>query len=933
MSGFFTTIAAIKDRVIAAVLPETSQPVVPQLSSKRPPNKKIAGNKKKKTTKKKKAMKPKESGDAESQDSLSDANVPTAAELPCQSAEESAIVDEDENVSGEHDDPHSDKEPSEDLEEAGASHLTAAELAKKERNRRKSQKAKEKAKIKKALLATSVVRTLADDSLEPERAALYETLVTEFKALPVLRKSDVRMEYDSTQKILDAFAARIEAVCKEMEKKTPKPEIRNMTSQALKAQIQDIEFSPDRDENAFVKKVDQLHIVISFENQRAWITKVQGLKDQVEAQKKANDQLMEAAKEQEARERILLRLKALKEASDPGCDVEALTDGLLECLQYDLQPEQQSAIYQPYNLLRRIERRFQVVIEAAARSSVDVSRRGSRIVNVWGLKEDVEKTIKFLNEADLSGKQRRQYERRYMGAIIGRAGTGLALLEDLGQAFVLIDGTHDVVVFGSAEGAKAIFEQIERSKSETAEVQAAAELPLASIVARAISSLHRAALQSLESSLKCRLVVVSNPTDGSEPRLIIRARADLLEAAKAKVRADIVDSYIAVSFPAPSRAVNRLLVPPKNVSETAQSRLLHEEFRLLRETLALFVDRYGTRSGPDEPQDDSDSGMTIVCHKVDLDVVQTRVADLIDRASYSTTRIPIEREQLRKFTPENRALIEASSKCQVSVSSNQTGAFLNLLGSEEAIDSAKKVVAEILQREGRLETIEIDEAEVINALLRDRAARLRALETEHNVSISVYRDSHTCKVVGDEVSIAACGDAIRAMCEERKNRRAQTETLSMEIESRKIPQLIGRAGNTINEIRSTSEVDSIHIPSREESADLDSPVTITISGLKKNVEVAQKMIERILAIRSTPAGAESGEPQDDSVGENPYTRQPRGRGRGRAIRERSAQQVPRLVRQASNSENYDENFPCLPASAAERLTPQPREHAETEDAD
>eukprot|EP01055_Gregarina_sp_Pseudo9_P002398 Gregarina_sp_Pseudo_9__2397@NODE_269_length_3344_cov_8_566717_g252_i0_p1_GENE_NODE_269_length_3344_cov_8_566717_g252_i0NODE_269_length_3344_cov_8_566717_g252_i0_p1_ORF_typecomplete_len1028_score284_45KH_1/PF00013_29/40KH_1/PF00013_29/0_0013KH_1/PF00013_29/0_033KH_1/PF00013_29/4_1e02KH_1/PF00013_29/1_4KH_1/PF00013_29/3_4e10SLS/PF14611_6/8_2e02SLS/PF14611_6/0_084SLS/PF14611_6/61SLS/PF14611_6/7_9e06SLS/PF14611_6/1_3e02KH_4/PF13083_6/38KH_4/PF13083_6/0_032KH_2/PF07650_17/7_8e02KH_2/PF07650_17/52KH_2 len=949
-----STASAVKDAVVSTIGPESSNTVVPQLSSKRPLNKKIiAGGKKKKAPKKKKNPTAKaRAADEDDDDSvandgpeLSDADVPTAAELPHtddkrDTSEDAPIAgatsEEADNIPGGNDDSQNEAGSDADDNESGCegegvetAQLTAAELIKKERNRRKSQKAKEKARLKKALLASSVVRTLPDDALEPERASALQELSAKLKEIKPLTAEDVRVRYDEAQKELDEFLINLEVVSKTMDKKTPRPENRNMTSQQLKAQIQDIEFSPDRDESAFVKKVDQLQIVISNENHRVWQAKVQTLRDRVDTMRKAHEHLLEQAREQETRERILGRLSALKDTSESNA--EAANSGNLDCVQYDLQPEQQSALFQPYNLLRRIERRFQVVLETAPRSPNEVPRRGnqgSRFVNIWGGEADVEKAVKFLNEADLSARQRRQYDRRYMGAIIGRSGVGLSQLEELGKAFVYIDGTQDVVVFGSPEGAKQIFEHIEKSKSEVTEAQASTELYIEPIIARAISGLHRAVVQSLESTLKCRVIVIANPSDGSEPRLIIRGRTDQLEAAKKKVKEEIADSYVALTFLAPPRAVNRLLVPPRNVSETSQSRLLHEEFRLLRETLALFVDRFGTRPGAtdtEQAQEESDSGMTVVCHKVDKDVVQARVADLVDRASYATTRVPIEREQLRKFTPENRALIEATSKCQCSVSSSQAGAYLNLLGSEEAIDSAKKVVAEILQREGRLETVEIDEPEVLNLLLRDRAARLRALEAEHNVSVSVYRDTRSCKIVGDEVAIANCGAAIREMCDERKNRRAQTETLSMEIESRRVAQLIGRGGATINDIRNTSEVDSIQIPNRDGNADPDAPVTITITGLHKNVEIAQKMVERILSIRAPGSGAPAGSdhspdasspPTDpyDPVESNPYVG--RGRGRGRGMRRggntahTAPPQNPRSLQPTAS--NYDENFPSLP---------------------
>eukprot|EP01056_Protomagalhaensia_sp_Gyna25_P002480 Protomagalhaensia_sp_Gyna_25__2479@NODE_238_length_4225_cov_221_271381_g185_i0_p1_GENE_NODE_238_length_4225_cov_221_271381_g185_i0NODE_238_length_4225_cov_221_271381_g185_i0_p1_ORF_typecomplete_len792_score215_90KH_1/PF00013_29/2_3e03KH_1/PF00013_29/3_9e02KH_1/PF00013_29/0_027KH_1/PF00013_29/23KH_1/PF00013_29/9_4e02KH_1/PF00013_29/10KH_1/PF00013_29/1_5e11SLS/PF14611_6/1_1e03SLS/PF14611_6/4SLS/PF14611_6/1_4e03SLS/PF14611_6/2_7e05SLS/PF14611_6/4_3KH_4/PF13083_6/14KH_4/PF13083_6/0_011KH_2/PF07650_1 len=752
---------------------------------------------------------------------------------------------------------------------------------------------------------------------------------------------DARLRHDEATMELDRFVEFINTKVKQLERQTPRQENRQVTSGLLKQQIVDIEFSSDRDETSFLRKVDQLRTAISNENQRAFANQASEIKAKAEAIKKANASIMDKVKDKENRERIILRLKTIKEASSLDSTPVDIDDAKLDCVEYDLDAPKQSALFQPYNLLRRMERRFQVVIEQARSTSTDLPRRanqGSRFVHVWGLSEDVEKVISFLNKADMTGRQRRQYEKRQMGSIIGRSGVGLSQLEELGKAFVYVDGAADVLVFGPPEGAKAIFEQIEKNKAEVADTSVATDLPIDQLVARAVTSLNRAVVQSVEAATKSRVVLLTNPSDGTAPRVIIRARQDLIEAAKAKVKEEIIDAYVVLDFPAPNRAINRLLVPPKNVSETAQSRLLHEEFRSMRETLGLFVDRYGTRPAEGSVEDDASSGIKVVCHQTDKGDIEPHIKDLIERASYTTARVPIEREQLRKFTPENRALVEATSKCQVMVSNSQAGAFLNLLGSEEAIDTGKKVIAEILQREGCLETVTIDEPEVLSGLLRDRAARLRALEAEHNVSLSVYRENQTCKIVGDEASIMQCAQVLQEMCEERKAHKAMMETLTIEIESRRIPQLIGRQGATINDIRSTSGVESIQIPSRNPEADNpESPVCITVTGLKKNVEVAQSMIERILQIRSAaptgpaiedhPTGDEETAGDETTLTENPYLRagasaKPagsllRGRGRGRGGRTPTRGSLLTgsrggRVAVAATSGDYDEDFPSLP---------------------
>eukprot|EP01053_Blabericola_migrator_P004924 Blabericola_migrator_1__4923@NODE_256_length_10795_cov_202_211130_g214_i0_p1_GENE_NODE_256_length_10795_cov_202_211130_g214_i0NODE_256_length_10795_cov_202_211130_g214_i0_p1_ORF_typecomplete_len1003_score244_15KH_1/PF00013_29/0_0029KH_1/PF00013_29/34KH_1/PF00013_29/1_9e03KH_1/PF00013_29/27KH_1/PF00013_29/3_4e09SLS/PF14611_6/7e02SLS/PF14611_6/6_7SLS/PF14611_6/2SLS/PF14611_6/0_00018SLS/PF14611_6/4_8KH_4/PF13083_6/45KH_4/PF13083_6/0_0011P30/PF07390_11/0_12KH_2/PF07650_17/1e04KH_2/PF07650_17/47KH_2/ len=961
-----STTSVIKDAVVSAVVSDSNKPViVPPVNKKPLPGQKCRNDRtrKKQVQKKKKeaARKRREvnrqnkgSDSSDTSDDGSDApNEVEGEQRGEQSGEQRAegpveSVDKVEGVVGVNEGAAAESEAGSESEDEDGDvemrQLTPAELAKRERNRKKAQHKREKAKVKKALLATSIVRNMPADPLEAERSVALEEMRILLEKITPISLEDVRLKYDGAARELDNYLEYLDTTVKQLEKKTPRLEVRGVTSQLLKQQIQDIEFSPDRDEAAFVRKIDLLAAAISNEGQRNFVLKVQSLREKAETIRKANQKMLELQKERENKERILIRLKTLKEAAsieadNPTAGGDDIDASMLVSQQYDLQSEQQSALYQPYNLLRRLERRYHVVIEPVQRqANMDTSRRanqGTRFVNIWGLEKDVESIVDFLDEADFSARQKRSYDRRYMGAIIGRSGVGLTQLEELGKAFVYVDGAQDVIVFGTPEGAKAIFDQIEKNKSEVQDVSVSAELPIDPMIARAVISLNRAVIQSVEASTKARVILLSNPSEGV-PRVVVRARQDLLEPAKAKVREMILDAYVVLDFPAPNRAINRLLVPPRNVSETAQSRILHEEFRNMRETLGLFIDRYGTRPAEGVVEDDSDSGIKVVCHKSDADDVQTHIADLVERASYTTTRVPIEREQLRKFTPENRALIEATAKCQVSVSSSQAGAYLNLLGSEQAIDAGKKVIAEILQREGLLETVIIDEPDCLNALLRDKAARLRAMEAEHNVSISVYRDTQSAKIVGDETALANCAKAMRDMCAEYKARRAQTETLTIEIEARRVAQLIGRQGATINDIRQTSEVDSINIPQRGNTeVDPESPVCVTIVGLKKNVEIAQKMIERILQIRSQAHGTSSphavhqdgettdevGEPADDGAEpENPYLgaplrTSPRGRGRGRGLRTGNQNPIraPRNVPSRSQKPgDYDEDFPTLP---------------------
>lgn len=761
-----------------------------------------------------------------------------------------------------------------------AGELSAKALKAREKSRRRQQRLKVKMKTKKALLANSLVKNLPPDELEEERRKAYTECSEKLASIQSPSGSELpsRMMLADSQRALAELIERIDELCRTIGRKTPRVDDRSLTSSSLKKLIQNMELSEDRDETALNKRVDDLVRLVSAENQKGFQRRMDLLKDAVDLKRRENLSMIQLARIQEVTERILSRLTNM-----PNEELKNLKESDLHNVAVELSSQMQSVIFVPFHLSRKIERRFGVVIDtqpfppSKATSSLqgnntrsESGRRSgpnasSKNITVWGPKDNVDKAVVFITQSDQDGTQKKTFDKTVMGNIIGKGGSGLNQIESSTNAFVIIDGLVDVMVVGPAQDKSAAWQMIDKLISNQQETLSSVNIHVNPVLARAIQTLHKARVQTLEQDIKGRIVFVLNPQEKGPPFVVVKAKADMIEQAKAKVLKELLDEFRVVELPAAGRAVTRLLSPPRSTSETSEVRLVHEEFRILRESMALFVRRSEptTRTdsdggaSSDEDQKES-SGLVIVCHHMDEDTIRTKVGALIQRASYLTERIPIEREQLRIFTPDTRALIESSSHCRFAVQSGQNdSAVLLLTGSAEALVDGKALVTEILQKKGGVVNHKLSEIDVIPILLKDKGTKIRALQYTHNVSISIDRKTATAKIVGDDQSTEEAAAALEELCAEIREHKANLETLQIEIDSSAVAQIIGRGGSTINDIRQSSGADSIDIPRQTGNKN---PITVlTIVGTKEAVAIAEKMIQRIAGHNNRPTNGQIGE--------------------------------------------------------------------------
>ncbi|CEL93292.1 unnamed protein product [Vitrella brassicaformis CCMP3155] len=662
----------------------------------------------------------------------------------------------------------------------------------------------------------------------------------------------------------------------------------------------------------------ELEIAKEFEGTKKFQTLLRELKDKVEDRLKANAGAFERAKEWEKNHRLVKKFAALK-----GVAYEDLPAGVVaKQVMVDLSAEVANALGNAATVARKIGNTYNVEILKP------LDRNKPRAVQISGFEEDVTKCTAYLKSLDFSGKQSLTVDAKGAAAIIGRQGANARKLEEEYGVFVHAEKS-EVGFYGAKDNVQKACKYIQEL---LADAQSFDEISVSVGMGKALVGLNGSVVRSIEQATGSQIKVIQPREGGGPPtgggrggargpqqdhdnegeghgmlpatgvekcRVTIRGKADQISAAKKKI-SEFIKGVVTVEIPSERQVLNKLYSGVGGGTQGGQRRQpggprgfdvdndegsnfvagVAEQFAQLRESSGLTILR-------------KDNTIQLIGAKELVDKVKAQITELIKKAMYTSTRVSIQREQMKIWSAESKhkQAVEQESGAILTIARPRPdgSSFITVTGDNEQKAAAQSLINEILDREGHVESMELAE-NAINALIRNRGTRIQEIETSVSppVSVSLDKKTKTAKIMGAKDAVAQVKETLQKFQDELEDDIALQTSRDVPIDKDNIGLIIGKAGATIKNIRMTTGVDRIDV--------VDARGCIALKGRSDCVDKAAKMIEEIVAAEArrrspgdggSPAEAHQpplGGPDTTAASDNasPSTLgRARGAGRGR----------------------------------------------------
>lgn len=539
-------------------------------------------------------------------------------------------------------------------------------------------------------------------------------------------------------------------------------------------------------------------------------------------------------------------------------------------------PDAQIVLLPPLNVYRRMEKVFAVAVDR----SPDKSRQKTFLLS--GLEEDINEAVEFLQQADFSGGVKISVDPKLLPQLIGKGGSGIRQLEETFKSFFQTRENNDVVVYGSKLNAAKAIEHISRMKVERqGQDQVSAVVPVEhAAIARSLATVFSKHIRDIETKNAVNTRISAGPPPNTStsapetafgvdvssekssfrsqttapstkpsahqqsvigaPSITIRGpNKNAVESARTAV-ATFVSSIRVVEIPSNSDALKRLFSRVSFNGEVDLGRGPRSPSSRASSNLPSVSDRFCDLVGLNNDVAFIRHGDTIAI--VGLPDAIARVhqdtKQLVEVAGYTSVKIIVQSQQLPILSASRLAEIGEATKATLSVRRLRGGdsASIEILGNDQEKSDAARLLNDIIEKEGAIQLINIEERETLNQLFRKSGALIRSLEEQYGTRISVDRSQMSCSVMGNPDGIALIRGTLNEM--DRKN--AELETRSINLPSADmIRRLIGTKGSTISQIRSSSKVEAIDINDRE--------LVAVIRGTSKACDEAEKQIHDVLS--------------------------------------------------------------------------------------
>jgi len=226
----------------------------------------------------------------------------------------------------------------------------------------------------------------------------------------------------------------------------------------------------------------------------------------------------------------------------------------------------------------------------------------------------------------------------------------------------------------------------------------------------------------------------------------------------------------------------------------------------------------------------------IVGGKKIVDDLKKQIDELLTMACHEAYMRELKfAEVTRIFARDGNAVAkEIMKKTGADINVDRAGDQLVILGDSQQIAKANSTIDKLLDDEGTIEEMLCSKS--ANRALKSKGGKkIKAVETQHKVTVTVKEDSMT--LIGGKGGVEkAQKDLEKFMAEADELEQAST-TETIDVDEEDIPRIIGKQGANVTHIRDTANV---QIKVERETC------SVNIRGLPDGIEEAKRMIASIL---------------------------------------------------------------------------------------
>eukprot|EP00448_Togula_jolla_P024709 CAMPEP_0170592094 /NCGR_PEP_ID=MMETSP0224-20130122/12748_1 /TAXON_ID=285029 /ORGANISM="Togula jolla, Strain CCCM 725" /LENGTH=1137 /DNA_ID=CAMNT_0010915991 /DNA_START=100 /DNA_END=3513 /DNA_ORIENTATION=+ len=529
-------------------------------------------------------------------------------------------------------------------------------------------------------------------------------------------------------------------------------------------------------------------------------------------------------------------------ASKKNTTVKDLPDAKLFQKTLELNPDVMGYLFMaPHTLKNHFEQEHGVVVDSVRAKGAGKGKPTGppKELVVAGLaQQEVDACVAELKAMDVSGKQSKE---------VTGSMSSYSLTRELEKEFgVLVTKQRSLLtVFGPKAKVDAALAKVEAAQAEERTYS-----DDVAVDAEKAKALTVTVLNGLKTSVTATIRVVQPASESPKVRIICK-KQDELEATKKKVE-DFVKT-ITSEFVKVSADVMSKLYPNgqgKGAGKGGKaSGMILKKFR-----------------GSDVRVIESDEGFQLIGPKAELTKLKVELKDSLKRAAYEPVKVTLLPKQRQIFANQDTlALICKNSGADVRLQRSGKGKgrgkgkegeaeeepCLVILGDESQVEAAKADIEQVIAREGSVEHIPVTE-DASRALLAGQAAKIKELEMEHRVSLSLDKKTGLVTAVGPAKGVLAAKNYITRFAQQFNKEMSETVMKEMKVDAALIPRIIGTKGATLRNIRSTCGV-KVTIN--------DASSTLEIKGSEEDVAKAEQMISEILGTTTERAPVAKAKPE------------------------------------------------------------------------
>ncbi|KAL8274322.1 hypothetical protein Esti_001776 [Eimeria stiedai] len=498
---------------------------------------------------------------------------------------------------------------------------------------------------------------------------------------------------------------------------------------------------------------------------------------------------------------------------------------------------------QPSMMLRKVERKFSVLVEKRG-----TNERGVSLTVVAYTQDACDKCASFLSACNFpqvplgfeTAPNCVSLQGQNIGAFIGTSGSNLRKLEAELDVLLWLEDKW-ITVLGHEEAVKNAVPHLKEARSPPSGGEASATQHRVELKAEAVramtqgSAATRAHLLDLEKKLGVTVVARAPRRGAPTKTATVSVRGSDPEACK-RACAQLEETFEA--FDAQAVECDR----------AKASRILRGEvvdFSKIPNNELISLLR-------------CDEGVLVVCQGASLPAAVEAVEAAMQQLSRVSETLEVKATQLRILDRAKRSEIEGLSgaTCRPPAHEGEK-AFLTFTGHPDAVQKAIQMAQQILE-EQKEEEVELSTAAAMLFLVEKAH---RALEEEHNIRIRVDVPRERLMVWGAG-GREAVAEAVRKIEEEVVN--GGKVAVKVDVPREAVPLILGRQGANLRRIQSDCNLDNMVIDGR--------PQAVFLLGSQEAVDQASAMVQETVAASSSGGGPRQMNGLEGGMGE----RRPRG---------------------------------------------------------